>query len=122
MLLDELGFPAIAFNSEQIPTRGENGKFVRSIIEHLRSRFDRVVFFMDNDEAGKAASIALKKEYKLPYVVTPEGEPKDISDYYAKYGKRKTRQLINKLIKKLIANEISFEDIVAGNSKSDGFS
>lgn len=119
MVLHELKFPAIAFSSEAIPTRGENAKFVRSVIDQLLFRFERVILFMDNDQPGKDYSNKLSNHYNIPYVLIPDGEPKDISDYYLKHNRRKTRSMINKLIKKIITHgnsEQDFESFVATNS------
>lgn len=109
MVLRELGYNAIAFNSEGIPTKGENGAFVRETIEHLKSRFERVILFLDNDVAGKEYSHKISRHYGIPYVLIPDGEPKDISDYLAKYNRRKTKRMFNKLIKKIVSNEQSKE-------------
>jgi DNA primase len=104
MVLYELGYPAIAFNSEGIPTRGESAVTVEEVITQLKDRFERVILFLDNDVAGVNYSKKLAKRYNLPYIVLPDG-PKDISDHIHKYNKRKTKQVLNKLISKLVINE-----------------
>lgn len=102
MLLRELGYNAIAFNSEGIPTKGENGKFVAGLFEELKLRFEKIVFFMDNDLPGKQYSLKLTSHYRIPHILIPDNEPKDISDYAKKYGLRRTKRMFNKLIKKFI--------------------
>lgn len=118
MVLRELGYNAIAFNSEGIPTKGENGKFVAETIEHLKERFDNVVLFLDNDAAGKAYSIKLSKHYGIPYILIPDNEPKDISDYLSKYGRRKTKRMFNKQLKKILIHDLAreFDQMVSNSS------
>lgn len=102
MVLRELGYNAIAFNSEGIPTRGENGQFVAEVIEHLKTRFEQVVLFLDNDEPGKKHSSKVGNHYRLKSILIPDNEPKDISDYLSKYGRRKTKRMFNKQLKKIL--------------------
>lgn len=111
MVLHELGFAAIAFSSEAIPTKGENAAFVRKVIQHLQSRFETVILFMDNDVAGKEYTEKLKRTYRIDAVLIPDGFPKDISDFHKKYGRRKTRRLLNKLIKKNYEKTIKLADL-----------
>lgn len=118
MVLKELGYNAIAFNSEGIPTKGENGKFVAETIEHLKERFEHVVLFLDNDKAGKEYSTKISRHYSVPYILIPDNDPKDISDYLAKYGRRKTKRMFNKQLKKILINDKSseFEQMVRYSS------
>lgn len=120
MVLRELGYNAIAFNSEGIPTKGENAKFVAEIIEHLQERFEHIAFFMDNDTAGKQYSAKLSRHYNIPYILIPDGEPKDISDYIFKYKRRKTKRMLNKQLKKILTHDLSqdFDRFVSNNSNS----
>lgn len=120
MVLYELGYPAIAFNSEGIPTRGESAATVEEVIEQLKERFERVILFLDNDVAGVNYSKKLSRRYDLPYIVLPDG-PKDISDHINKYNKRKTKRVLNKLISKLIVNEtksVEYLDLASAISDS----
>lgn len=100
MVLRELGYSAIAFNSEGIPTKGENKKFIQDTIANLQLRFTEIAFFMDNDVAGLNYTVSLSKAYNLPAITIPTGQPKDISDYIEKYGQRKTKSLLKKIISK----------------------
>lgn len=106
MVLRELGYNAIAFNSEGIPTKGDKAEFVKNTLEHLKTRFNNIVFFMDNDLPGKNYSLKLTSHYRLPHMLIPDNEPKDISDYYRKYGKRRTRRMLQKLLKKILNPEL----------------
>lgn len=105
MVLYELGYPAIAFSSEAIPTKGETGKFVKDYINRLKEKFEHIILFLDNDEPGIKLSQKASRAFSLPYVTTPEKEPKDISDYLLKHGKRKTHRTVKQLIKKYLKNE-----------------
>lgn len=103
MVLRELGFNAIAFNSEGIPKKdGEGKKHIQSVITDLKERFDTVITFMDNDEAGKKAKAILEEHYGLSGILIPDNFPKDISDYIKKYNRNKTLRLLKKLITKCI--------------------
>jgi DNA primase len=111
MVLRELGYNAIAFNSEGIPTKGENGKFVAETIEHLKSRFEHVILFLDNDAPGKEYTKKISTKYNLKSILIPDNEPKDISDYIAKYGRRKTKRMLNKQLKKLLTKETTTNEL-----------
>lgn len=123
MVLYELGYPSIAFSSELIPTTGDNGKFVESIILQLKSRFKHVILYLDSDETGKTHSKKIEKKYGIDYILNPDNSPKDISDYILKYSRRKTKRMLNKLIKKVILkNEnlaLEWETMVASSSSNN---
>lgn len=113
MVLHELGYAATAFNSEGIPTKGENAKFIKETIEHLKTRFENIILFLDNDAPGKEYTKNISKVYNLQSMLLPDEQPKDISDYYQKYNRRKTRRTLNKLIKRTItAPKNLWEDFV----------
>lgn len=101
MLLYELGYTAIAFSSET--TLISDSQFTT-----LQSRFKKLVLFYDNDgtftptpdEPGKGKFGAFKNsiKHKIPMIFLPDGEEKDISDYYKKYGLLETQNIMKKLI------------------------
>lgn len=95
-----MGFHAIAFNGEMYGTgdRGKATDVVSSVITGLKHRFKYVILFMDNDEAGMLANSILAAKHRVPFIATPANRPKDISDYYKRYGKHKTFRLMKKLI------------------------
>lgn len=83
MLLDYLGFPAIAPQSEtaEIPT---------SVLCAIEDRgYEKIHIFYDNDEAGIAGSEKIKKKY-FPEAniirIDPASGAKDVSDLYRKWG------------------------------------
>lgn len=104
MTLSELGYHAIA------PATSENQKFNKSYIDSLKSYWDRIVIFYDNDGCfnppkgisgkGKEAAKRLADRFDLSMIFTPDGEPKDISDYYKECGKKKTINLLIKILEK----------------------
>lgn len=99
MTLYELGFPAIA-------PQGENMDIQVNMFSNL---FSNIVILYDNDgdfsttttrgEKGKGAAQKLAEKYGIPAVFIPDGEPKDISDYYYKHGKDASVCLISTLLK-----------------------
>ena len=91
MLLDELGYSAIAPQSETsfIPA---------SLIDSLKSRFDKIFIWFDNDTVGIEAATKLSHKYMIKPIFTGTKEQKDVSDYYKYFGEEKTKELIMKLI------------------------
>lgn len=99
MVLYELGYPAVAPISEsaRIPER---------YIKELKERFDHVILFYDNDDAGLEYANIRSKEYDIPYIYIPiefsdkyTGEPlKDPSDFCRQEGLVDTRVLIDSLL------------------------
>ena len=100
MVLSKFGYHAISPPSE-IP------KLPSDIIE-TTNMFDNTIIFYDNDGydfpkgrqsgKGKMLSRKLSELTGFPRIMIPDGEPKDISDYYKKYGKEKTEELLKTLI------------------------
>ena len=91
MLLYELGVPAIAPCSENL--------FVsQKQFEKLKSKFKNIFLFYDNDQAGVSNINKIRKQFpELIVTFIPRNlEAKDISDFYFKYGKKRTIELINK--------------------------
>jgi len=93
MVLHELGYAAIAPNSEKVPDQ--------YTVNMLKSQFKEVIVFYDSDggftkKEGKGKYIAGKtsSKYNMPFIYL-DSKYKDISDYYKAYGKTKTK---NKLI------------------------
>ena len=86
MLLYTYGIPAIALSTEsQVPSN--------ELITKLKERFDNIVMFYDNDERG--ISSMQKAKVNLPCMWIPKRyEVKDITDYYSKYGRAATYELI----------------------------
>lgn len=104
MVLHEQGYNAIAFNGEGYGTSNStSSQFIESIIRQLQRRFEYVIFFMDNDAPGRKYSEKLSFKYGCPFMLLPEG-PKDISDYICKYGVRKTKKIMKKILSKQLRN------------------
>tara|TARA_R110002020_G_scaffold85441_3_gene210912 strand:+ start:3703 stop:4647 length:945 start_codon:yes stop_codon:yes gene_type:complete len=91
MIMHELGFTAIAPNSE-------SSLFKKEIMEYLHSKFTRIYVLFDWDDAGKAASLKYHNYYNnLELINIPKStEEKDLSDYSKKYGLQETLKLIKK--------------------------
>lgn len=93
MVLYEFNIPAIAPNSE-------NQFMTDKQLSKLKEKFKKIVVFYDNDLPGIEGMCRIKrKNQDLIYTFIPRKyEAKDISDFYKKYGKEKTKDLINKAI------------------------
>jgi len=94
MLLHELGYNAVAVNSET--------QFLNyPIYEQLLSRFSRVYLLLDNDTTGiKMTNKWCDLHMDLIPIQIPKGGQKDISDYYKAHGLDKTKTLLNNIILK----------------------
>jgi hypothetical protein len=92
-----LHIPAICMQGE-----GYNPK--PQIIEELKSRYQNVIVFFDNDytnkdNPGRTDSIKLATEYNLKRVEIPaQYEAKDPSDLFKKYGKEKYMEIMNEIL------------------------
>lgn len=89
MCLYSMGITAIAPNSENL--------FVtENQWEKLKARFKNIVLFYDNDLPGISNMNKIRKKFDIKCLWIPRKcEAKDISDFYSKYGRDKTLQLIN---------------------------
>lgn len=66
-----------------------------TVMDELKSRFKHIVVNQDQDEAGILGTETLCNLYDLPhYYLDIENEAKDISDYRAAFGEKKTELLI----------------------------
>lgn len=65
MVLDELGFDAIAPNSE-------NGNISDDLIHFLKSKYKHIIIFFDNDEPGVKASVKLTSSTNSHYINIPK--------------------------------------------------
>ena len=96
MVLYELGYLAIALQSE-------NDHLYKSILTDLQNRFKHIVVFFDNDKAGFESSNKLCDKYNLKQITLDSSlwsiyQVKDISDYFAVWGHRKTAKQLKSLI------------------------
>lgn len=86
MTLYSLGITAIAPNSENL-------FLTESQFNKLKTRFKHIVLFYDNDKAGIHNMNKFKKEVDCVWIPR-KYDVKDISDFYAKYGREETIKLI----------------------------
>ena len=92
-LLSTLGIPAIAPNSET--------QFVSDkMLDELRNRFKNIALLYDSDLTGVRFMNKIRKQHRdlIVCMITRKYEAKDISDFYQKYGKSKTIELIKDCI------------------------
>lgn len=101
MVLYELGFPAVCFNTEIVSAKSD---VVKKTVRMLKARYRFVVLFMDSDEAGMRSNVSLAEALRLPFIHTIG--PKDISDFIKKYKKRKAYELVKKALCKKFKHRI----------------
>jgi hypothetical protein len=89
-----LGYWAIAPNSEHsfIPDK---------VMEKLKTRFNNIYVWFDNDEGGLKGGGGFAEKFSLPFTHNPIGEPKDPSDYVKEYN----LNLFDKLVTQFLQNE-----------------
>lgn len=96
MLLSSLGIPSVAPNSET--------QFLEEKpLNELRNRFDHLVLLYDSDLTGVRFMNKLRKQHSdlIVCMIPRKYEAKDISDFYQKYGRSKTIELIKESINKI---------------------
>lgn len=93
MCLYEFGIPSIAPNSENVAIS-------EKVLDKLKSKFKRIIFWYDNDTAGKENLDKLKQAHpEFEYFYIPEEYGvKDFSDFRKKYGIKKSKELIDYVI------------------------
>lgn len=81
----------------------ENLFVADKVLEDLKKRFKYIVVFYDNDLPGISNMIKIKEKHpELNFFFIPRSyEAKDFSDFYAKYGRKKTLEIIKHYISKL---------------------
>jgi hypothetical protein len=104
MVLWELGFPAVCFNSEIVSAKSE---VVRRTVKSLKESYAHVFLFMDSDEAGMRSNISLSESLRIPYIATRG--PKDISDYFKRYKRRRTYELIKKALGRTLSTRTTVD-------------
>jgi hypothetical protein len=92
VLKKHLDIDSIAFNSESVNIPIES-------IEYLKTRFDNIVIFYDNDIAGIEHARNQSERTGIPYVYLPTELSKDPSDLYKELGKEQFIKQISKLLK-----------------------
>ena len=99
MALYECGFNAVACKSE-------SSLVSNNAISLLKKRFNHIIIFYDNDEAGQTYSKKLSKKYSLNSIELPQDTagtlPKDPSDFIQVYGQKHLKTFINKEILSII--------------------
>ena len=93
ILLKQIGFNSIAFQSELIIP---NSDYLESIINH----YQKVYILFDNDSTGINASNIFANEYGvIPLTIPLKSKCKDITDISKMYGIEICKQLMKKLLK-----------------------
>jgi hypothetical protein len=104
MVLHELGYTSIALQCE-------NDNLSKTILTDLQNRFKHIVVFFDNDRPGIEASEKLCIKHNLKQITLDSSlqtiyQIKDISDYFAVWGRTKTSKQLKSLIDSLVWSEM----------------
>ena len=85
----------------------ENCFVTEAQFERLSKKFKKIILFYDNDSAGITHMNKFRKQFPDVYVlwIPRHFGAKDISDYYKKYGREKTLNLIEQAKLKVNAEE-----------------
>ena len=95
MVLDSLGFDAVAPQSEGTPIS------LAAMADFKRYYGSNIIAFYDNDEAGMITSANLARTHRIKRMYLDEDtNVKDISDYVKEYGIIKAEKLVGLLIEK----------------------
>lgn len=95
IVLNRLGIPAVAPNSETIIIDQET-------MNEFHQRFKYIVFYWDRDYAGVTNLQKIRKVYpECAYFINPKNTAKDLSDCVEKFGLRYVRDQIPKYLKQL---------------------
>jgi len=93
MVLRSLGFSAISPTTETV-------LLDEKVISSLKKRFKYIVTFMDSDKAGDASRQKYFDKFNIQGIQIPyRYNTKDISDFRAKFKKKKSYKLMKTLIK-----------------------
>jgi hypothetical protein len=74
------------YNKSTIALNAEGNLIPDRILKYFRSKFENILCFYDNDEAGIKYMIRNKELYNIDYFYFNPDSPKDISDYVKKFG------------------------------------
>lgn len=96
------------FHIPAICMQGEGYEPKPQIIEELKSRYQNIIVFYDNDytnedNPGRTDSIKLAEKYGLKRIEIPaEYEAKDPSDLFKKYGKEKYMEIMSSILEPVL--------------------
>jgi hypothetical protein len=92
VLRKHLGIESISFGSESVTIS-------KVTADYLYTRFDNIVLFYDNDEAGLINMERISKLTNIPFIsISKELNTKDPADLYRDYGKEIFKDVITKLL------------------------
>jgi hypothetical protein len=104
MVLYELGYVAIAPQSENIVLEG-------LAIDAIRSKFNNIYVLFDYDNTGITGAQKYKAKYGFYTLFIKDPVAKDISDYVFEYGKQAT----STLLKVLMEGAKKYENLIGQN-------
>lgn len=92
MLLREYGIDAVAIH-------GENHRFNKDFMRHIKERYHRIVSLYDRDASGMKGARYLWKEFGIGWVFIPKGSGKDITDFYKLKGREKVDEFVQQRLR-----------------------
>lgn len=95
MVMELLGYNAIAPNKE-------GSWFPLEYWNKIKERFEKIIIYWNNDypkepNPGLEYAKNFSKQFNLPYILNPNGEPSDISDFVKKYSLKEGKELVRNL-------------------------
>lgn len=87
MVLHEAGFNAVAPHTE-------HQVLSEALFSHYSSKFELMIVLYDNDNAGIKHAKKMQEKFGLKYLVLPESDTKDPSDFVEKYDLETLKQWI----------------------------
>jgi hypothetical protein len=87
-----------SFGITAVAVRSETTLMSKNAFEILKSRFQNLIVYMDNDKVGMEMNSKISSLYGIPFIHNPLDEPKDISDWVAS-GKNNYYEWISEKIK-----------------------
>lgn len=95
MVMELLGYNAIAPNKE-------GSWFTKEYWNKIKERFEKIIIYWNNDypkepNPGLEYAKQFSKQFNVPYILNPNGEPSDISDFVKKYNLKEGKELIRSL-------------------------
>lgn len=96
-LKDVMELYQMGYNS--IAPQSESRQIKDGFMELLRKRFNRIIVFFDNDNAGRLGAEKITSKHSIENIIIPvDTGCKDISDYVKLHGLYQGKQLVTQLI------------------------
>lgn len=84
-----------AIKEYAIATNNETSFIPEHVLDKLKSRWEYLIIWWDNDKEGIKSGNKFSEMYDIPFFHTPFNTEKDPSDYYKTFGKEKFEEMFN---------------------------